>query len=178
MPQIWKGTNGFGVIVLLGTITRKGTKGRNQQSGGRFHLRPEKPLTLKEIWMQRCKDLPTPPRQPPEIQGDRQRRDRQCRESDSWLSDWQPRLLSVVVITEGWGRWDDGIREHNGDEGGWEIRGPRDDIVFWVSISDKDECVGIQNTLFASALSNTVKYCHHLIMQKGQRSSSLTVIVN
>lgn len=31
----------------------------------------------------------------------------------------------MVVITEGWGRWDDGIREYNADERGGRNRGLR-----------------------------------------------------
>lgn len=58
-----------------------------------------------------------------EISGDRdrQRCERQCGESDSWLFDWRRRLLTLVVITAG---WMGGAREYNGDlieEGGTNL---------------------------------------------------------
>lgn len=47
----------------------------------------------------------------------------------------------MVVITEGWGRWDDGIREYNADERGgeeWGVRGPRGDAqCFCITIFGK-----------------------------------------
>lgn len=52
-------------------------------------------------------------------QTDRQRCERQSTESDSWVFDWQERLLTLVVITEG-GLGGEGIQEYNralGEEG-------------------------------------------------------------
>ena len=80
------------------------------------HIHTEMRWNTKHCWMhaeQPCTALTARP----DISRDRdrQRCARQSRESDSWVFDWQDRLLTLGVITEGGpvGVWDEGIREYN-----------------------------------------------------------------